>query len=228
MPDADLSLAVPGVFFGAVGTAGQRCTSTRRLFLHRQIASEFLERLQKLYASLKPGDPLEHNTLLGPMHTPEAVNLYTNTVNYLRSIDADILCGGQVYSLSSPLERGNFVRPTIAIPKSVNMKDRIWSTETFAPILNVAIFEDLEEAIGWNNAVPQVCDIVLLLSLAKSFIRVFPAVFGPVTCETLGNGQAPVDQTLESSMSVIYLSAFTCSHVFVFYTSHPLPFLDDR
>ncbi|KAF9078592.1 NAD-aldehyde dehydrogenase [Rhodocollybia butyracea] len=155
MPDADLSLAVPGVFFGAVGTAGQRCTSTRRLFLHRQIASDFLERLQKLYGSLKPGDPLEHNTLLGPMHTREAVNLYANTVSHLRSIDADILSGGEIYSLPSPFDGGNFVRPTIAIPKSVNMKDRIWSTETFAPILNVAVFEDLEEAIGWNNAVPQ-------------------------------------------------------------------------
>lgn len=156
MPDADLSLAVPGVFFGAVGTAGQRCTSTRRLFLHRTIASEFLERLQKLYTSLKPGDPLHSNTLLGPLHTPAAVGLYTDTVEYLHSINADILCGGKGYDVT-PYDGGNFVQPTIAIPKSVDMTDRIWSTETFAPILNVAVFDELDEAIGWNNAVPQVC-----------------------------------------------------------------------
>ncbi|KAF8830304.1 hypothetical protein HHX47_DHR2000699 [Lentinula edodes] len=154
MPDADLSLAVPGVFFGAVGTAGQRCTSTRRLFLHRDIAPEFLQRLQKLYASLKPGDPLDDNTLLGPLHTPAAVNLYESTVEYLRSIDADILFGGKGYEMT-PYDGGNFVQPTIAVPKSVEMSDRIWSTETFAPILNVAIFDELEEAIRWNNAVPQ-------------------------------------------------------------------------
>ncbi|KAJ3786065.1 succinate-semialdehyde dehydrogenase [Lentinula aff. detonsa] len=154
MPDADLSLAVPGVFFGAVGTAGQRCTSTRRLFLHRDIADEFLERLQKLYGALKPGDPLETDTLLGPMHTPAAVNLYKSTIDYLRSIDADILFGGKEYDVT-PYDGGNFVQPTIAVPKSVDMSDRIWSTETFAPILNVAIFDELEEAIRWNNAVPQ-------------------------------------------------------------------------
>ncbi|KAJ3983705.1 succinate-semialdehyde dehydrogenase [Lentinula detonsa] len=154
MPDADLSLAVPGVFFGAVGTAGQRCTSTRRLFLHRDIADEFLERLQKLYSALKPGDPLESDTLLGPMHTPAAVNLYKSTIDYLRSIDADILFGGKEYDVT-PYDGGNFVQPTIAVPKSVDMSNRIWSTETFAPILNVAIFDELEEAIRWNNAVPQ-------------------------------------------------------------------------
>ncbi|KAJ3832772.1 succinate-semialdehyde dehydrogenase [Lentinula raphanica] len=154
MPDADLSLAVPGVFFGAVGTAGQRCTSTRRLFLHRDIANEFLERLKKLYAAIKPGDPLEDDTLLGPLHTSSAVKLHKTTIDYLRSIDAEILFGGKDYDVT-PYANGNFVQPTIAVPKSVDMSDRIWSTETFAPILNVAIFNELEEAIRWNNAVPQ-------------------------------------------------------------------------
>ncbi|KIK68352.1 hypothetical protein GYMLUDRAFT_256092 [Collybiopsis luxurians FD-317 M1] len=155
MPDADLSLALSGVFFGAVGTAGQRCTSTRRLFLHRQIAPEFLERLQKLYTSVKPGDPLDSSTLLGPLHTAAAVKTYSNAVAHLRSIDTEILCGGEPYHLPSPLDGGNFVQPTISVPKSTNMKDSIWSTETFAPVLNVAIFDELDEAIEWNNAVPQ-------------------------------------------------------------------------
>ncbi|KAF5355393.1 hypothetical protein D9757_012547 [Collybiopsis confluens] len=155
MPDADLSMALTGVFFGAVGTAGQRCTSTRRLFLHRQIAEEFLERLRKLYASIKPGDPLNSTTILGPLHTPAALNVYNNAIQHLRSIDADILCGGEQYALQAPLDGGNFVQPAISIPKSANMKDSIWSTETFAPVLNVAVFDELEEAIEWNNSVPQ-------------------------------------------------------------------------
>src|ERR1700722_2363431 len=154
MPDADLSLAVPAVFFGAVGTTGQRCTSTRRLFLHRGIASEFLARLQKLYSSVRVGDPLESSTLLGPLHTSAAVRTYVNAIDRLRLADAEILMGGRRYG-EGPLERGNFVQPTIAIPKSVDQADSIWSTEIFAPILNAAIFEDLEQAIEWNNAVPQ-------------------------------------------------------------------------
>ncbi|KAG5719149.1 Alpha-aminoadipic semialdehyde dehydrogenase [Termitomyces sp. T112] len=154
MADADLSLAVHSVFFGAVGTAGQRCTSTRRLYLHRNIASEFLERLQKLYADVKPGDPLVQGTLLGPLHSSAALQTYNNTIKHLRSIDAEILIGGYRYT-EAPLDAGNFVQPTIAIPKSVNPEEQIWSTETFAPILNIAIFDDLDEVIGWNNAVPQ-------------------------------------------------------------------------
>ncbi|KAG6829912.1 hypothetical protein H0H92_002935 [Tricholoma furcatifolium] len=154
MPDADLSLAVPSVYFGAVGTAGQRCTSTRRLYLHRSIATEFLDRLQKLYATVKAGDPLVDSTLLGPLHSSLGLKTYSDTVDHLRTINAEILTGGERYT-EAPLDAGNFVKPTIAIPKSVDPKDQIWSTETFAPILNAAIFDDIEEAITWNNSVPQ-------------------------------------------------------------------------
>ncbi|EIN14489.1 NAD-aldehyde dehydrogenase [Punctularia strigosozonata HHB-11173 SS5] len=154
MPDADLSLAIPAVFFGAVGTAGQRCTSTRRLYLHRDIADEFLARLQKLYSSVPAGDPLVKDTLLGPLHTQAAVGIYLNAVEHLRKSGAEILAGGERYS-RSPLDQGNFVQPTIAIPKSTDTADPIWSTETFAPVLSVAVFDELEKAIEWNNAVPQ-------------------------------------------------------------------------
>ncbi|GLB39836.1 putative dehydrogenase [Lyophyllum shimeji] len=154
MPDADLSLAVPAVFFGAVGTAGQRCTSTRRLYLHSDIASEFLGRLTKLYSTVQPADPLVDGTLLGPLHSSAALKMYSNTIDHLRSIGAEILTGGNRYT-DAPLDAGNFVQPTISIPKSVDPKAPIWSTETFAPILNVATFDHLEEAIAWNNAVPQ-------------------------------------------------------------------------
>jgi hypothetical protein len=154
MPDADLSLAVPAVFFGAIGTAGQRCTSTRRLFLHRQIANDFLDRLKELYSSVHVGDPLDETTLLGPLHSSSGVDVYTNAVDSLRSADAEILIGGKRYE-NETLRKGHFVQPTIALPKSVDQSNPIWSTETFAPILNAAVFEELEQAIEWNNAVPQ-------------------------------------------------------------------------
>ncbi|KAM6501095.1 NAD-aldehyde dehydrogenase [Amanita muscaria] len=152
MPDADLSLAVPAVFFGAVGTAGQRCTSTRRLYLHKRIEDEFLDRLLKLYRSIVPGDPLADNTLLGPLHTSAAVGVYERAVQHLHSINAEVLIGGERYN-QDPFHAGNFVKPTIA--KSIDTKDAIWKTEVFAPILHVAVFDELDEAIEWNNSVPQ-------------------------------------------------------------------------
>ena len=154
MPDADLSLAVPSVFFGAVGTAGQRCTSTRRLYLHSRIAPEFLEQLQKLYKSVRPGDPLIDDTLLGPLHSRAACYTYSKAIQHLRNSGAEILTGGNKYD-RTPLDSGNFVEPTIVIPKSGRHDDAIWKTETFAPILNVAMFDELEQAIHWNNSVPQ-------------------------------------------------------------------------
>lgn len=154
MPDADLSLAVPAIFFGAVGTAGQRCTSTRRLYLHRDIAPEVLSRLQKLYTTVKVGDPLADSTLLGPLHTEAALGVYDNAIKALRKTNAEILTGGGRYE-EGLLKDGNFVQPTIAIPKSSDTKQDIWATETFAPVLNAAIFDEVEQAIEWNNAVPQ-------------------------------------------------------------------------
>ena len=200
MPDADLSLAVPAVFFGAVGTAGQRCTSTRRLFLHRNVADDFLGRLQKLYESVVPGDPLVDKTLLGPLHNHAAVSVYEKAVHHLRSTDAEVLTGGGKYP-EAPLNLGNFVKPTIAIPKNVNMKDHIWKTETFAPILNVAVFDELEQAIEWNNAVPQVSALCSQSDLLNWMtIRVYLAVSGHETCVTLGSGWVLQDLTLALSM----------------------------
>ncbi len=198
MDDADLSMAVPSVFFGAVGTAGQRCTSTRRLYLQRNIADEFLQRLLKAYRSIKPADPLVDTTLLGPLHTSNAVNVYENTIQYLRSIDAEILTGGLRYT-DAPLDQGNFVQPAIAIPKSVDTRDKIWCTETFAPILNVATFDHLDQAIEWNNSVPQVlspffhCIIPFNLIFLR-MSRAFPVVSGPAISGMRGNGSDQMDQ----------------------------------
>ncbi|KAK7042385.1 succinate-semialdehyde dehydrogenase [Favolaschia claudopus] len=157
MPDADLEMAIPSVFFGAIGTAGQRCTSTRRLYLHRGIADQFLDRLQKVYSTLKPGDPLDEATLLGPVHSATAVETYEKTVQHLQDTKAQILVGGARYAAADAPggSRGNFVQPTIAVPKTADPADSLWQTETFAPILNCAVFDELDEAIRWNNAVPQ-------------------------------------------------------------------------
>lgn len=188
MADADLSLAVPSVFFGAVGTAGQRCTSTRRLYLHRNIADEFLERLKKLYATVKPADPLAESTLIGPLHTRAACDNYDKAIQHLKSVGAEILTGGYRCN-EMPLDAGNFVEPTIAIPKSPDPSHHHWKTETFAPILNVAIFDKLEQAIEWNNAVPQVeIDVLSLFSITYLFERACPVVSGHETSEMLVRG----------------------------------------
>jgi aldehyde dehydrogenase family 7 member A1 len=168
MPDADMSLALPSILFSAIGTAGQRCTSTRRLYLHRSIAPQFLEQLQAAYATISIGDPLDSSILLGPLHSPSAVQLYMDSVKDIRETGGTILCGGMPYiHPSSALKDGNFVLPVIALPSMISGTvsgptpevaetiERIWKEETFAPVLKVALFDELEEAIALNNAVPQ-------------------------------------------------------------------------
>ena len=155
MPDADMSIAMPSVFFGSVGTAGQRCTSTRRLYLHRSIAPTFLESLQKAYSTVRIGDPLVASTLMGPLHTQSAVQNFHKVVMAVHESGGQILTGGKPFKAGSGLEDGNFVTPTIAIPASTDHTLDVWRKEQFVPVLNVAVFDELEEAIQWNNSVPQ-------------------------------------------------------------------------
>lgn len=160
MPDADLSLAIPSTFFGAVGTAGQRCTTTRRLYLHRSIAPTFLTKLVGMYKTLQPGDPLNSKTLLGPLHTKNATQIYNSAIERLRTSGTEILTGGSSYPPSAlsetALHGGNFVQPTLAVPPSeLPVTHPIWASETFAPITCVKVFDELEEAIEWNNGVKQ-------------------------------------------------------------------------
>lgn len=123
--------------------------------MHRSIAPDFLHRLLRLYKHISPGDPLEANTLYGPMHTRAAVDIYSDAIQHLRSTKAEILTGGMRYD-TPELAAGNFVQPTVAIPVSSDTTDPVWSTETFAPILKVALFDDFEQAIAMNNGTPQV------------------------------------------------------------------------
>ena len=144
---ADLGLALSGVLFGAVGTAGQRCTSTRRLYLHEDIADDFLPRLVKAYGSLRIGDPVDETTLVGPLIDEGSVRDYERTIELAREQGGEVLAGG------SRLDRlGSFVQPAIV---RMDADLPIAKDETFAPILYVSTFADADDAISRNNDVPQ-------------------------------------------------------------------------
>jgi len=147
MDDADQKLALSAVLFGAVGTAGQRCTSTRRLILQKGIAKSFTEKLVAAYKHVRIGDPLDENTLMGPLVDGIAVNDMTAAMDQIKKQGGEILCGGG--KMDRP---GNFVEPTVV---RANRKMEIWKDETFAPILYVFEVDDLEQAIELHNDVPQ-------------------------------------------------------------------------
>jgi aldehyde dehydrogenase (NAD+) len=147
MDDADLDLTLRAVLFGAVGTAGQRCTTTRRLFLQKGIAAEMKRRLINAYASVRVGDPLETGTLMGPLIDETAVDNMMAALERVKTEGGRILVGGN--RIDRP---GFFVEPTIVeVPQPLP----ITCEETFAPILYVFEFEELDEAIRMHNDVPQ-------------------------------------------------------------------------
>ncbi len=146
-PDADLDMALRAVAFGALGTTGQRCTSTRRLFLHESIADRFVERLVKAYDSVTIGDPLESETLVGPMIDEGAVEDMMNALEQVKKAGGEILCGGRRVD-----RKGFFVEPAIVRARN-DMP--IVQEETFAPILYVMTYSDVEEAIRLQNDVRQ-------------------------------------------------------------------------
>ena len=147
MDDADLELAVRAALFAAVGTAGQRCTTLRRLLVHRAIADKLMARLRDAYSQVRIGDPLEEGTLMGPLVSQAAVEQMQAALEVARSQGAEIVIGGNV--LDRP---GYFVEPTIArVPKTAG----IIQEETFAPILWVVEFDSLDEAIEIHNGVVQ-------------------------------------------------------------------------
>jgi aldehyde dehydrogenase (NAD+) len=147
MDDADLDLAVRAVIFGAVGTAGQRCTTTRRLILQKGIAEEFTRRLVRAYGQVRIGDPLDGETLMGPLVDHAAVDEMVSALSTIREQGGTILTGGRV--LDRP---GFFVEPTLVrAPQGLP----IAREEVFAPILYVFEVATLEEAIALQNDVPQ-------------------------------------------------------------------------
>jgi len=147
LDDADLDLALRAVLFAAAGTAGQRCTSNRRLFLQRGIAGEMKRRLVDAYGSISIGDPMDPGTLMGPLINRRAVESMQRALAAAREQGGEVLCGG------GTLDReGFFVEPTlVAVPGDAP----ITCEETFAPILYLIEVEDVDEAIERHNAVPQ-------------------------------------------------------------------------
>ncbi len=144
---ANLKLAVPAIVFGAVGAAGQRCTTTRRLIVHESRYDELMSRLAEAYGQVKVGDPLEPESLMGPLIDAQSVERFRTTIAEVRSLGGTILHGGEV--LPGP---GFFVQPTLV--RAENHWDAV-QRETFAPILYIMTFKTLDEAIALQNAVPQ-------------------------------------------------------------------------
>jgi aldehyde dehydrogenase (NAD+) len=148
---ANLDLAVRAILFGAVGTAGQRCTSTRRIIMIGKMADKLPKLLVEAYKQVKIGNPLLPDTLMGPLVNEEAVRTMMVAVEALRSQGGKVLCGGERAKIKG-LEKGFYVEPTLA---TANNHLHIVQEETFAPILYLIKAKNLEEAIELQNDVPQ-------------------------------------------------------------------------
>ncbi len=147
-PDADLEMAVRAIVFGAVGTAGQRCTSTRRIIAHTSIVDELCARLVQAYGSIPIGDPLAPDTLMGPLINRAAVDEMMAALAIAVAQGGNVLAGGATL----PELGSNFVQPAIV---RMPQQSAIVREETFAPILYVMAYDSLEEALRLHNDVPQ-------------------------------------------------------------------------
>jgi len=144
---ADLKMAIPGIVFGAVGTAGQRCTTTRRLFVHESIMQQVTEALVSAYGQVRIGDPLDSKTLMGPLTDEASVQRFEAAISSAKEAGGEVLYGGN--RIGGP---GFFVEP--ALVKAENHWDVV-QAETFAPILYLIPFQNLEDAIAMHNDVAQ-------------------------------------------------------------------------
>jgi aldehyde dehydrogenase (NAD+) len=150
-PNADLKLAVVGAVFGATGTTGQRCTSTRRLIIHSSVYESFKQQLVNAYAQLRIGNPLEDGIHVGPLIDNHAVMMYQQAIEQCKLQGGKFIVEGEILTINN-YESGSYVKPCIA---EVDTQLPIVQTETFAPILYLMKYDNLEEAIALQNAVPQ-------------------------------------------------------------------------
>jgi len=150
-PDADLKLAIPAIVFGAVGTAGQRCTTTRRLIVHESLADDVCRRLAEAYKQVQGriGDPLAAGTLVGPLINARAVEQFEHAIAQAKAQGGAVLAGGR--RVPRP---GHFVEPTIVRAPAGNRLP-IAAEETFAPILYVLTYRTFGEALAIQNGVEQ-------------------------------------------------------------------------
>jgi aldehyde dehydrogenase (NAD+) len=150
---ADLDLAIPAIVFGAVGTTGQRCTSTRRLIIHEKVYDEVVKRLLSAYKQIakKIGNPLDENILVGPMIDQGAVGDLTGAIETVRKSGGKILFGGDI------LEGGDYAAGTYVVPALAEVENHweIVQEETFAPLLYLIRYKEFSEALALNNGVPQ-------------------------------------------------------------------------
>jgi len=149
--NCNLDMALTATLFGAVGTAGQRCTSTRRIIVHHSIKEEFLQRLIHAYRQIKIGNPLDDDTLMGPLIDSQAQQTMIEAIESARNQGAKVRYGGTPIGLDG-LENGSYVTPAIVEAKN---HLPIVQQETFAPILYVMTYETFEDAIRMHNDVPQ-------------------------------------------------------------------------
>jgi len=169
--DADLEMSLVGAVFGAVGTAGQRCTSTRRLIIHESVYDNFREKLVKAYGQIKIGDPLDENNHVGPLIDKEAVIGYLDSIEKCKKEGGKFVVEGGVVE-GTGYESGCYVRPCIA---EVKNEYDIVQHETFAPILYLMKYKTLNEAIAMQNGVPQgLSSAIMTLNLreAEQFLSV--------------------------------------------------------
>jgi len=150
-PSADLKMVVPATVFGAVGTAGQRCTSTRRLIIHESVYNQVIESLQRAYKQIRIGSPLDEKNHMGPLIDKTAVSLYLDALNQIANQGGRFIIEGGVLS-NEGFESGCYVKPCIA---EISNDAAIVQHETFAPILYVMKYSHIEEAVAMQNNVKQ-------------------------------------------------------------------------
>ena len=148
---SDMKIALKGVAFGALATAGQRCTSTRRVLVQEGIYSEFVEKLKKVYENVKIGDPSDEGVLVGPLIDQKAVKTYLDAIETAKKQGGKVLFEGKKTLLPGYAE-GNYVIPAIVEAKQ---EMPIIQTETFGPLLYVFKYKDMDEALRMHNDVPQ-------------------------------------------------------------------------
>ncbi len=149
--EADLDMALMATVFGAVGTCGQRCTTTRRLIIHEDVYETFKTKLVKAYGQVRIGNPLNPKTLVGPLIDKAAVEAFTNAIEAVKKEGGKVIFGGEVLS-SEGYESGCYVNPCIV--EAENQYHMV-QEETFAPILYIMKYKTLDEAIALHNGVPQ-------------------------------------------------------------------------
>jgi aldehyde dehydrogenase (NAD+) len=162
---ADLDMSLIGCLFGAVGTAGQRCTTTRRLIIHESVYESFKEKLVNAYKQLKIGDPLDENNHVGPLIDKDAVNSYLKAIEQCKQQGGNFVVEGGVLE-GAGFESGCYVKPCIAEAKA---EMQIVQHETFAPILYLMKYKTIDEAIAIQNNVPQgLSSAIMTLNLREA------------------------------------------------------------